>query len=93
MRVSRGLLSAVLAGVLVVGTAAAASAEPVPDGAMRWNPALAGEATGVELTDDALRLAAPPADGTTAENGLGEMSTMTCPSACLSCSLAALTSR
>jgi hypothetical protein len=69
MRVSRGLLSAVLAGVLVVGTAAAASAEPVPDGAVRWNPALAGEATGVELTDGALRLAAPPADGTTAENG------------------------
>ena len=37
---------------------------------MRWTPALEGEATGVELTGGTLRLAAPPADGTTAENGL-----------------------
>jgi hypothetical protein len=69
MRMARGAAAAVLAGALVVGNVAAASAEPVPDDTVRWTPALQGEATGVELTDGTLRLAAPPVGGTRAENG------------------------
>ena len=69
MRMARGLTAAVLAGALMVGNAAAASAEPVPDDTLRWTPALQGEATGVELIGGTLRLTAPPVGGTRAKNG------------------------
>ena len=70
MRMIRGAATAVLAGALVVGTTAAASPDPVPGGAVRWSPALTGEATGVELTGGTVRLA--PATGSTATEGGSE---------------------
>ena len=65
----RGAAAAVLAGALVVGTTAAASPDPVPGAAVRWTPALTGEATGVELAGGTVRLAAPPASRTATEGG------------------------
>jgi hypothetical protein len=69
MRMTRGAVTAVLAGALVVGTTAAASPEPSPDGAVRWTQALEGETAGVELTGGTLRLAAPAPGGATTEGG------------------------
>jgi hypothetical protein len=70
MRMARGAATAVLAGALVVATTAAASPDPLPGGAVRWAPALTGEATGVELTGGTVRLAAPT--GRTATEGGSE---------------------
>jgi hypothetical protein len=64
---ARGAAAAALVGALVVGTTAAASPGPVPDGAVRWTPALEGEAVGVELSGGTLRLG--PQGGKTTGGG------------------------
>jgi hypothetical protein len=69
MRMARGAATIVLAGALVTATTAAASPGPVPEEAVRWTPALEGEAVRVELIGGTLRLAASPPGGTTTESG------------------------
>jgi hypothetical protein len=58
MRMRRGAVVAVLAVALSVGSVTAAPAAAAAPAALRWSPALDGEAAGVDLTGGTLRRAA-----------------------------------